>query len=228
VPPPLELPPVPVLPTLPPELVPMLPPEPEPEPDDWLREPPVALPEVVVDVPVLEREPVETLTSVDSRVVPRRSTDTPVSSRTLLRPGTVVVSSSTVLRPLERVAAFAGLRLVETLRADLLRLTVVRRTWVSGSSETVVRRRVVTLGSSEVVSVRRRTEVPLSRDSVPTPTLTPAPPRPPPEIEPPELEPPEVVELPEVEPPEPEPPEVELPDLSVPVDVEGDVPDVWA
>jgi hypothetical protein len=160
---------------LPPELPDPLVPEPlllEPlllEPD-WLPRVP---PEVVVDAPPPERcVPVETLTSVDCRVVPLRSTETPVSSRVVLRPGTVVVSSTEVLeRPLERTAVVRGLRFVETFRAALVRLTV-RRTSVAGSSDTVVRRRVVTLGSSEV-SVRRRTDTPLSRDSEPTPTFTP-------------------------------------------------------
>ncbi len=139
-----------------------------PDPGDWVPRVP---PEIVPLAPAPDRAPPgETLTSVDWPVVPERCTDVPDSSRTVVRrlAGTDLSSSTVVDR-----AALPRLRLVATLPDDFERFTV-RRSLAAGSSETVVERRVVTLGCSEV-SVRVRTDVPLSRDSTPTE----APPRPP-------------------------------------------------
>jgi hypothetical protein len=150
-----------------------------PDPGDCVPRVP---PEIVPLAPAPDRvPPVETLTSVDWPVVPERCT-VPDSSRIVVRrlAGTDLSSSTVVER-----AALPRLRLVATLPDDFERFTV-RRSLVAGSSETVVERRVVTLGCSEV-SVRVRTDVPLSRDSTPTE----APPRPPGDW----TEPPVVVEV---------------------------------
>ena len=145
-----------------------------PDPGDWVPRVP---PEIVPLAPAPDRVPPgETLTSVDWPVVPERCTDVPDSSRIVVRrlAGTDLSSSTVVER-----AALPRLRFVATLPDDFERFTVRRSP--AGSSETVVERRVVTLGCSEV-SVRVRTDVPpLSRDSTPTE----APPRPPGWTEPP-------------------------------------------
>ncbi len=131
------------------------------DPDDEV--PRVLPPEIVPLAPAPDLAPVETLTSVDCPVGPERCT-VPDSSRTVVRLllAGIDLSSWTVV---ERAAALPRLGLVATLPDDFERFTV-RRTSVAGSSETVVERRVATLGCSEV-SVRVRTDVPLSRDSTP-------------------------------------------------------------